>query len=315
MTSSLSSTAIDVEEAAPSDERTPLIASSSLLSFPEPPPLKAIKENTWKECAVTGTAAVAVSTCIGSMLLEAPTQPSVYVSSAIGCLVAPYTAIQQEKITQVEALTETNERLTSQLKELHDENARLQTQVHDLEQSVVQYVHTYTQNTLYYAQVYLYSHSHILSFCMNGVYVYIVGILSTLVFSLEEMKQTLKTVQATEGQSLNELERQLTTSKEILDKMQDNLMADIMQTLITVVVTCNKDGDLVLGDDEISAVVQKMERLQNMEFKEDLLRAKLVSEGRSLNAILHVCKNLLDNDIPADQNIFSFIETPSNNKE
>jgi hypothetical protein len=57
-----------------------------------------------------------------------------------------------------------------------------------------------------------------------------------------------------------------------------------------------------------------MESLQGIEFKEDVLRAKLVSEGRSLNAILHVCKNLLDNDIPADQNIFSFIETPSNTK-
>ena len=129
------------------------------------------------------------------------------------------------------------------------------------------------------------------------------------------MKQTLTTVQATEGQSLDELEQQLITSKEILNTMQDNLMADIMQTLITVVVTCNKDGDLVLGDDEITAVVKKMETLQNMEFKEDVLRAKLVSEGRSLNAILHVCKNLLDNDIPADQNIFSFIEPSTTPKE
>jgi hypothetical protein len=180
MASSLSSTAIDVEEAAaPSDERTPLMASSSLLSFPEPPPLKAIKENTWKERAVTGTAAVAVSTCIGSMLLEAQ-QPSVYVSSAIGCLVAPYTAVQQEKITQVEALTETNERLTNQVQELHDENTRLQTQVHDLEQSLVQYVHitlyTTKHTSVLCARVYLYSLSlsHTLFlFCINMVFIYI----------------------------------------------------------------------------------------------------------------------------------------------
>jgi uncharacterized protein YlxW (UPF0749 family) len=90
---------------------------------------------------VIGTAAVAVSTCIGSMLLEAPTHPSVYVSSAIGCVVAPYTAIQQEKITQVEALSQTNERLTEEVQELQEENVRLQTQVNDLEQSVHQYVY------------------------------------------------------------------------------------------------------------------------------------------------------------------------------
>jgi demethoxyubiquinone hydroxylase (CLK1/Coq7/Cat5 family) len=120
--------AADVE--AP-DERTPLYSPEN-----EPPPLKEMKENTLKERAVAGTAAVAFSTSIAAMLLEH--NPSVYVSGGIGCVVAPYAAIQQEKITQVEALKQTNERLTEEVQQLQDENVRLQNAANELESSVLQ---------------------------------------------------------------------------------------------------------------------------------------------------------------------------------
>lgn len=123
------------------------------------------------------------------------------------------------------------------------------------------------------------------------------------------MQNTLETIRAVEGQSLDELEKQLETSKEILDKMQDNLMADILQNLITVVLGCDKDGDMMLADEEIDSLILKMEGVQGIDLKQDLLRTKLVEKGRSLNAVLDVCKNVLDDDVPADQNIFSFMET------
>jgi hypothetical protein len=270
--------------------------------------LKEIKENTFKERAVTGTAVIAVSTCIGSMLLEAPVHPSVYVSSAIGCIVAPYSAIQQEKITQVEALSQTNERLTTEAQELHEENIRLQTQVNDLEQSVVQLrsYTIYSVHTLVYScYISTTAYSHCVYCIVGYIHIYI------YIYSLEEMQKTLETVKAVEGQSLEVLEQQLETSKEILNRMQDNLMADILQSLITVVLGCDKDGDLQLSDDEINSLIVKMEGIHGIHLKQDLLRTKLVEQGRSLNAILNVCKNVLDNDVPADQNIFNFIETPN----
>jgi len=72
------------------------------------------------------------------MCLE--TNPAVYVSGVVGAGVAPYAAMQQEKITQVEALSQTNERLESEVTQLQHENERLSTQVNNLESSVLQYV-------------------------------------------------------------------------------------------------------------------------------------------------------------------------------
>jgi hypothetical protein len=127
--SAAASAVVDVE--AP-DERTPLHSPQN-----EPPPLRDMKENTLKERAVAGAAAVGFSTSIAAMLLE-HNNPSVYVSGGIGCVVAPYAAIQQEKITQVEALKQTNERLTDEVQQLQDENVRLQAAAKDLESSVLQ---------------------------------------------------------------------------------------------------------------------------------------------------------------------------------
>ena len=106
---------------------------------------------------------------------------------------------------------------------------------------------------------------------------------------------------------MDELERQLGESRQILDSMQDNLTGDILQNLISVVLTVDNDGDSVLSDPEIDDLIAKIEGMQGVDLKEDLLRKKLTEQGRSLNAIMDVAKNLLDDECPPDQNIFTFI--------
>lgn len=166
----------DTDPSSTTDVEAPVATESTPLFSPEnePPPLKDMKEHTLKERAVAGTAAVActyschetkypnqeicqsiytfcvlftiiffdscvyvlVSTSLASMLLEH--NPAVYVSGIIGCAISPYAAIQQEKITQVEALKQTNERLEEEGTQLLSENVRLKTQVQEMESSVIQ---------------------------------------------------------------------------------------------------------------------------------------------------------------------------------
>lgn len=125
------------------------------------------------------------------------------------------------------------------------------------------------------------------------------------------MQRTLETVRAVEGQSIDELERQLEESRQILDSMEDNLQGDILQNLISVVLTVDKDGDMILTPAEMDDLILKMEGIQGVDFKEDLLRQKLVEHGSSLNAIMEVAKNLLDDDTPPEENIFHFMNPSS----
>ena len=61
-----------------------------------------------KEKAVAGVSAATFVASVMSMLIES--NPLVYISGTIGAAISPYAAIQQQKITQVDALAETNER-------------------------------------------------------------------------------------------------------------------------------------------------------------------------------------------------------------
>lgn len=104
-------------------------------------------------------------------------------------------------------------------------------------------------------------------------------------FSLEEISSTLDAVRETEGKTLDELELQLEQSREIFASMQDNLMGNILQNLISVVLNCDEDGDMTLSDEEIDEIILKMEGMNGIDLNDKLLRDALVQNGRSLNGM------------------------------
>ena len=114
-------------------EQTPLLLSSSTASEP-PPPLENIQDWTRREQAVAGVSALSFAASVAGMM--STPQPLVLVSGTIGCAVAPYVAIQQQKITHVEALEETNQRVELEVGQLKEENKKLMAQVHEMTQSV-----------------------------------------------------------------------------------------------------------------------------------------------------------------------------------
>jgi len=59
------------------------------------------------------------------------------VSGILGCILSPYAAIQQEKLTQTEALDQTNDRMEEEVAQLTQENKRLATQVREIEETVL----------------------------------------------------------------------------------------------------------------------------------------------------------------------------------
>ena len=82
---------------------------SRLLRSRDDEPLGEVKGSI-KEKAVAGISAVSFAASVLSMLVES--NPIVYISGTIGAAISPYAAIQQQKITEVEALAETNDRGT-----------------------------------------------------------------------------------------------------------------------------------------------------------------------------------------------------------
>jgi len=193
--------------------------------------------------------------------------PSVYVSGTVGAVVAPLSYIQQEKITETEALKETNERLTMEVDNLHAENERLSSTVNELESSV----------------------NH-----------------------LNELQDTLSIIQATESNSIDELEQQLEESKQIYSKMQGNLQGDILNNLITILLNVDTDGDMTLNDDEIDKLIEDLEGLKGVNIYNAKLKEFIIEHGRSVDAIMDVARTFLTNDETSEQHkqnvLLEFVE-------
>jgi hypothetical protein len=77
------------------------------------------------------------------MTLLSAAHPTVWISSILGLIIAPTAAFQQYKLTQVEALQQTNVVFERETQKLSQENAKLQQTVQQMEESVLKYVFFY----------------------------------------------------------------------------------------------------------------------------------------------------------------------------
>ena len=128
--------------------------------------------------------------------------------------------------------------------------------------------------------------------------------LQTSVENLQDMEKTLEEIRKLEGASLNELEKQLKETEEIYDSMEENLKSNILQNLISVVLNCDTDGDMSLGDEEIDSMIHKIQGMYGVDVDDEMAKKKIVDAGRSLNAVMELVRDLFDEDVPEEERIF-----------
>jgi uncharacterized protein YpuA (DUF1002 family) len=122
------------------------------------------------------------------------------------------------------------------------------------------------------------------------------------------MKETLDALQSVQGQSVEELEKQLKDSQEILDSMDDNFKADLMNNIVTILLAGDENGDMLLSDEEIDEIIHELESVHGVNLNDTLLRKIVIDKGRSITGVMEVARHLLSDTIPEDQNIFSFVQ-------
>jgi len=125
--------------------------------------------------------------------------------------------------------------------------------------------------------------------------------------SLQQLEQTLEEIQTLGGVSLDELERQVEESRNILQQMSQNKKADLLQNLMTVVLAMDKDGNMMLSNEEIDELIQTLEGIHGVRLKEDLLKKIIIDNGRSLKGIMEVARQLVTEDKAENDRVFEFL--------
>ena len=112
-----------------------------------------------------------------------------------------------------------------------------------------------------------------------------------------------------------ELEKQLKESQKVLDQSKVNNRIEIVDNIFEVMTALDKDQDFNLSDDEIDAIIKKLEGLHGVEIHDELLKQKIIENGRNLDSVLKLCHDLLDDDpttAPEKQKIFTFLPNIKN---
>uniref|UniRef100_A0A7S2S5B8 Uncharacterized protein n=1 Tax=Eucampia antarctica TaxID=49252 RepID=A0A7S2S5B8_9STRA len=244
-------------EAGIVNEETPLVNPED-----DDQKLEAIPEWTPLEMAVTGGAVATAGVSVGAMFMDS--NPLVLVSGTLGIMVPSYSAVQQQKITETEALKETNECLERELNNLRVENNRLSESVDQLEGSVS---------------------------------------------NLGDMEEALASIREMETQSLDVLEEQLVESQEILESMEKSVLGTVIQNIISITLSVDTDGDFLLNDSEIELLIRKVEKINDVDVNDKLIKKIIIDNGRNIDGVMNVIRDMLadhDDDKPPEERCFTF---------
>ncbi len=129
--------------------------------------------------------------------------------------------------------------------------------------------------------------------------------LSATVDRLEDVEQALDVITQTQGQSVTAFEEQVRDNRDILNRMQSNLKANVLQNLLQVVIRSDKDASLTIEENEIGDLINRFKGINGVEINEDRFRSVVINAGGSLQCVMDVIRNLIDDKTPEGDEIFT----------
>ena len=131
--------------------------------------------------------------------------------------------------------------------------------------------------------------------------------LSETVQGLKDVEDALQIMTQTQGQTVQALAEQVEENKKILAKMQQNLQANILQNLLSLIFSADANQDNIVNDHEVDDLLRRMDNLAGVQIDKERLRHAIV--GKEVAAVMDVIQNLLNDDLPAEERIFVITDT------
>lgn len=136
-------------------------------------------------------------------------------------------------------------------------------------------------------------------------------------YSLKEAEVKLAELSVLQGRNVDELVEQVREFKKIQVQVKESLEAKVIQNLISVVLKSDQDADFIIDPEEIAGLKLRLNTIDGVDFSEENFNKALQRSGYDPNnvdvqaggfnikIVLDVMKNLLDDDVPEEDNIFT----------
>lgn len=122
---------------------------------------------------------------------------------------------------------------------------------------------------------------------------------------LEDVEQALDVLTQTQGQSVAAFEEQVRDNRDILEQMQSNLKANVLQNLLQVVIRSDSDESLTIEEHEVSDLIDRIQGINGVDVNEERFRAEITKAGGSMQCVMDIIRNLMSDNVTAEgDNIF-----------
>jgi cell division protein FtsB len=129
--------------------------------------------------------------------------------------------------------------------------------------------------------------------------------MSSTVDELEDLENTLDTIQKTETKSVQDLVTSVEKNRQTLMKMETNVRASVLQNIITVLMTSDTDNNFVLSNQETNKLLDTVRGMKGVTVNEKKFRKIVKETNGSLKGIIDIISNLLS-DGSEEEPIFQY---------
>jgi len=131
-----------------------------------------------------------------------------------------------------------------------------------------------------------------------------VGGLSNTMDKLEDVEAALDVITQTQGQSVETFKEQVKENREILNQLQKQLRANVLQNLLQVVIRSDQDENMQIEDHEIDPLINRITKINGVEVMKERFRDRIMSTGGDLSSVMDIIKNLMADDVSGEDEIF-----------
>lgn len=124
---------------------------------------------------------------------------------------------------------------------------------------------------------------------------------------LSDVEEGLSKIANQSGTQVNRLVEIVKENGELQIKVKKALERQVMQGIVDAVVTSDKDGNFTLSPKETEMLKLRLKNIDGINLNEQNFNKMIASDENELTVpdVMNMVRNLLDDDIPRDRNVFT----------
>ena len=130
--------------------------------------------------------------------------------------------------------------------------------------------------------------------------------MSESVQGLKDIGDALDVINEQQGQSVAAFAEQVEEQRKILNGMQNNLSAKIIDNLLSLAFGADQNDDQMIDPKEADDLIRHIQNMSGVTVKEEKFRQAI--SGQTADTVIDIIDNLLKEDLPEEERMFVFTE-------